>query len=539
MAIAQNDLPGSALTPKQIFLALTSVFVGYFIYSYYLQTLNIAAPKIAADLNGMALYSWSVSIPGLGLAVGTLFAGKLSDIYGRRVVLLVSLIIGIIGTVLSALSPTFISFIASRTFLLLGMGSMAPLSSTVIGDIYAGGVERSKWIGLLNIPFGLPCVIGPTLSGWLVDNLSWRHIFWWIVPLIVVCTVITYTMPSLLQGTARKIDVAGGIMATVSLSALIFGLSFAGTTYPWLSKEVIGLLAIALIFGLLFLRAESRAAEPILDLALLKNRVFMTVSIAGFLSFFGVVAIALYYPLLMQGIQGMSAMESGQIITPFGVLMAFCGVPTGFLIARTKRYKYLYIVGSAMITAVLFGMIYFGQDTPVFWGVTAAVLAGLGLGTIPTINTLVTQAAVPKKLLGVAMGALFFSIAMGMALAPALEGSAMNMTYSSSLKASLPAALNQVADEAIMTSIGNPRVLLSESAMNDLRESLIKRENGQALFEQTVAAIRFSMESGLRMVFIIAAILTLISFLMIITIPPISLEAAEEKEVAKPVATTV
>jgi MFS family permease len=529
MATAQQQSAGSAFSKKQILMAISGIFVGYFVYSYFMQTLNVAAPRIAADLNSMPLYSWSVSLPSLGLALGTLLAGKLSDFFGRRIILLGSMIVALMGAFLSAISPTFIALIAARTVLFLGLGILAPLCYTVIGDLFMGAADRSRWIGLLNIPFGLPTLFGPTLSGWLVDNWGWRHIFWWALPLTIVCIVVMYGMPALMQGVSRKIDVLGAILVAAASSCLIFGLSFAGTTYPWGSKQVIGLLAFAVILGLLFLKAESNAEEPFLDLELLKSRVFMTASTAGFLSFFGMTGMTLYFPLFLQGIQGISATKSGLIITPFSVLMAFIGVPTGFLLARTKRYKWMLIVGYALITAVPIGMIFFGQNTPVFWGVLAATLGGLGLGTIPTINTLVIQAAVPRKLMGVAMGALFFSISLGMAVAPAIQGSAMNVKYNKTLKTSLPANIAVVADEKTMASLGDPKVLLSEPAMNALRETLQKTgDSDQILFKQTVQAIRTSMESGLRIVFVIAAVAALLAFLLILTIPQISMERGSE-----------
>jgi hypothetical protein len=142
------------------------------------------------------------------------------------------------------------------------------------------------------------------------------------------------------------------------------------------------------------------------------------------------------------------------------------------------------------------------------------------MGAVPTINTLVIQSAVPKRLLGVAMGALFFSISMGVAIAPAVLGSAMNMRYNSELKASLPPALTQVADEATISSLGNPRVLLSEPAMAALGETLAKKgEGGQALLDETVQSIRKAMEAGLRVVFVIGAVTMLLAFLLIATIP--------------------
>jgi MFS family permease len=538
MANSPQQTAGSAFSSKQIFMAISGIYISYFVYSYFMQTYNNAAPKIAADLNGMALISWSVSIPSLGLALGTLLAGKLSDIFGRRALLLAAMILALLGTACSGFSTSFVAFIAARTVLCLGLGIVAPLCYTVIGDIFAGAADRGKWIGLLNIPMGLPTLFGPALGGWFAANPGWRHIFWWALPLTIVCLVVIYGMPALIQGAVNKIDVMGAILVTMASSALIFGLSFAGTTYPWGSLQVISLLGFAILLGLLFLFVESKAEEPFLHLDLLKNRAFMTASIAGFLSFFGMTSMTLYFPLLMQGVQGISATTSGSIITPFGFLMSFVGVPTGFIIARTKRYKFLLVAGYGIVSAVMVGMVFFDKNTPIYAGVLAAALAGLGLGVIPTINTLLIQAAVPRRLMGSAMGVLFFSISIGMALAPAVQGSAMNIRYSSSLRASLPEALIKAEDSETMALLSDSRALLSPEALDTLRKTIAQKGDGSsALFDQTVEAIRSSLEAGLKVVFIMSAISLVLSFLLILTIPVIPMDRpVEENRASEPVA---
>ena len=261
MATEQLQMTNPAFTKKQIFLALSPAFLGYFVYSYFMSMMNNAAPKIAAGLNGMALYSWSVSIPCLGLAIGTILAGKFSDIYGRRAIMLGSISILLVGAILSAICPTFMTLIAARTLLCLGQGAVAPICYAVIADVFSGA-ERSKWIGLLNISYGVPALIGPTLSGWLVEGPGWRQIFWWAVPLVLLLMTAAYLMPALLHGAAHKIDVLGAVLVTIAASAMIFGFSFAGTTYPWGSVPVLGLLAVSLIFWTLFLQAEKRTSEP-------------------------------------------------------------------------------------------------------------------------------------------------------------------------------------------------------------------------------------------------------------------------------------
>jgi MFS family permease len=533
MASAQVQPAGSAFSKKQIMMSISAIYVGYFVYSYFMQTLNAATPKIAADLKGMQQISWSVSIPSLGLAIGTLLGGKLSDIFGRRALLLGSMIITLLGALLCGMSSTFIAFIAARTVLYTGMGILAPLCYTVIGDLFMGAADRGKWIGLLNIPMGIPALLGQPLGGWFAENWGWRHIFWWALPLAIICLVVIYGMPALKQGAANKIDVLGAISIILASSALIFGISLAGTIYPWGSLEVFGILGFAAILGALFLKAESRAKEPFLDLSLLKNRAFMTASIAGFLSFFGMMSMTLYLQLLLQGIRDISATDSGFIATPFSFLMAFVGVPTGFLIARTKRYKFVLIMGYAMVTAVMTGMVFFNQNTPIYLAWSATTLAGLGLGVIPTINTLLIQAAVPRRLMGSAMAVLFFSISIGMSMAPAVQGSAMNIQYNSALKTLLPEALTNAADKDAVLRLANPDILLKKEAADKLRTAIIKMSNGSPeLFEQTRNAIRSSSEVGLRMTFRIAAITMFLAFLLILTIPviPMDMGVAEKKK---------
>ncbi len=518
---AEYDFPR-----KQIFWAMVAVFTVYGTMAFLMQTLNIARPRMAAELDGMPLYAWSVSIPGLVGALTTLIFGKLSDIYGRRIMLLISVAFSLIGTMLSAISPNFVFLIAASVIAFLGSGAMMPMVFAVVGDIFPPA-RRSKWIGLLNIPMGVCALFGPALGGWFVDNLSWRYLFWTSVPLLVICLVtVPIGVPSIVNNAAkRKIDIRGCLFVAVASATTIVGFSFAGTTYAWASAQIIGLLGVSLVFWILFFRAESRVEEPILDPVVLGNRSFLTVALATLFSFFGQMAVMMYFPMFLQGVQRISATLSGWIITPYSVLMAFIGVPVGFLLARTRHYKWLYILGYAILTVDMFAVIFFTAETPILWSVLVCTFAGLGLGAIPTVNTMVIQNAVPKRVLGVAMGGIFFAISMGIAISPALLGSAMNATYAKTLAASLPAALKEAADEATMTTLGDPKVLLSQPAMAALEETFKERgSEGHALFPQTVQAIRTSMEAGLRSVFWLGAVTMLLAFLIICTVPQVSWE---------------
>ena len=520
---------------KQIVLGLITIFSLYFTMNILIQTLGIARPRMAADLNGMPLYAWSISIPSLAAAFVTLLFSKFSDMYGRRFMLLVCMVLFLAGTIWSALAPTFVILIAANTVSRLGNGALLPLLYSVLGDMFAP-VARSKWVGLLHLPQGLIALFGPTLGGWFVDNLSWRHLYWMGVPFLVLgLLLIPVGIPPAARRLARKIDVRGSILVAIASSATILGLSFAGTTYPWGSVQVIGLLGIALLFWVLFFKAEGHADEPIMDPQVFRNRTFLTVAVSGMLSFIGLTALMMYYPIFLQGVQGISVMKSGQILTPFSVVVGFMSVPAGFILAKTKRYKWMYITGYGLVTAVLFGIVLFDSGTPVFMCVLAATLAGLGLGTIPTINTIVVQLAVPKRLLGASMGAIFFSITMGMAIAPALLGPVMNAAYANRLDAIFPAELRQVADKEAIAAMGDPKALLSPAAMKALEASFAKMgTNGREMFSQTVGAIRNSLEAGVRAVFLLGAATMLLSFLLILTVPQVSMDAeTEDKKYAK------
>lgn len=520
--------PQQASTGKSA-LALAALFITFFASAFVFRGWTVAAPKIAADLNGMHLFSWAISLPALASAFVTLIFGKLSDMYGRSFMVAASLLIYVAGAILCAVSGTFVFFIVARVVLALGQGAIAPLCFSVVGDLFPP-TERSRWTGLLQIPSGIAAVVVPAFVGILTDNLSWRYYFWIALGLALIGMVFVLAgIPPQSKRLSHKIDFAGSCLLAVASSTLILAFSWAGSAYPWLSPRILALLAVSAAFWILFLRVEYTSPEPILAPQVLVNRTFLTAAAAAFFSAFGLIGVSVYYLLFLQGVQGASATVSGYMITPFSVLMAFIGVPTGYLLAWKKRFKALYVAGYGVLAAIMILMIFFDARTPLWLGVVATAVAGLGIGAIPTMNTLLAQFVFPKKLLGVGVAAMFFVVFLSQAVAPALMGSAMNASYSTKLGASLPAELNSVADHETLASLADPRVLLSEEALTALRADFDKLEGGgEVLFERTVAAIRASLETSLRTVFAIGAVGMVISFLLVLTIPEVSMEVRPE-----------
>jgi MFS family permease len=507
---------------------MITVFVAFFTSFFVQNGISIALPRIAAELNGMAYFSWAVSIPALSTALAVLIFGKLSDIFGRRGVMLVSVILVFFGAILSAFSRSFVLLIIALSIQGMGQGAIQPLCFSIIGDLY-NPIARSKWVGLLNIVSGVTALFVPTLSGWFVDHLSWRMVFWVNVPIAVITgLLILLGLPKLLAWEKRKIDTKGAFWLTIASSALVLGISLAGGSYEWFSLPVIGLLCVSLVsWGILY-KIETSEKEPMLDPKVITNRTFITASLSALFSLLSFTAITVYLPLFLQGVQDHSATFSGQVITPFGILVSFMGIPAGFLIAKTRRYKWMYVVGYGLLTLVMFGTVFLNANTPIAWSIVITTAAGIGLGTIPTVNALVVQHVVPKRLMGVATGTLYFFVMMGRAISPAVLGSIMNGVYDRVLFGSLTQNMDPFLSGISRDYLSDPRVLLSSSAKAEMFAAFSSAgEKGIQLFDRSIQAVKSALEASLHTVFMIGAFAMLVSFFLILTIPDVPLDMQE------------
>ena len=453
---------------KKIALGITAVFVTYFLAQFFMNAINISQPKTVEEFNGMALFSWLIALPALGSAVATLMFGKLSDMYGRRSILLVALGLFFVGCVLAAISPSMTIVIAARVILALGQGALAPLCFAVIGDLFPPE-QRARWSGMLNLPAGIAATIAPILGGMITESsLGWRGLFWVVAPVVLIAVgLVAIGIPGNTQKVKQQVDFLGILIMVVASAALIFGFSWVGA--PATQMMGIGLIVVSIIAWAVFITVEKKAEAPILDPQVLFNRTFITAAASGFMSFFGLLGVMIYSPVFAQNVMGVSPTVSGSMLTPFSMLFAFMGIPAGFILAKTKKYKWMYIAGYAILTAAMFIMWTFTKDTPPWLFVLITALVGFSNGVMPTINTLVAQFAVPKRLMGVAIGAIFFFVMMGMAIAPAILGLAQN---------SVP-----------------------------------------------------SLEAGLKLVFLVGAVTMIASLILVITIPEVSMdnEVADQK----------
>jgi len=337
-----EDVTDEATQPQQrlrlIFLALMLVLL---LASLDQTIVSTALPTIVGDLGGIAHLSWVVTAYLLtATIVGPLY-GKLGDLYGRKLVLQVAIVIFLIGSALCGLSQNMAELIGFRAVQGLGAGGLIVVTFAVIGDVIPPR-ERGKYQGYFGAVFGFSTVVGPLLGGFFVDNLSWRWIFYVNLPIgIVALAVIALAFHSSVDRQRHAMDYLGALLLAGTLASVVLFTSLGGTTWAWSSPQIITLIVLSIVFLPAFLWVESRAQEPILPLSLFRNRTFTVTSAIGFIVGFALFGAITYLPLYLQVAKGSSPTKSGLQLTPLMAGLLVTSIVSGQVISRVGRYPHL------------------------------------------------------------------------------------------------------------------------------------------------------------------------------------------------------
>jgi EmrB/QacA subfamily drug resistance transporter len=381
---------------------LAAVLLGLFLSALDQTIVGPILPRIVSDLNGVDYYTWVVTAYLLTSTVTVPIYGKLSDLFGRKPMLMIGIGLFLVGSALSGLSQTMWQLVAFRAIQGLGAGALFPISLAVIGDLFTPR-ERGKYQGLFGAVFGIAFLVGPGLGGTISDNFSWHWVFYVNLPIgLIALTVIWFLLPTVRRPDAsRNIDYAGVLTFAAGIVPILIGLTNAENG-DWGSVGVWGLLLLGAIFLAIFVWVEARAKEPMIPLHLFRIRSFSISMVAVFTAMFGFFGAVVFLPLWFQVVQGASATESGYKLLPFLFGLILSSVVSGQIVSRTGRYKWL-AVGALALAAVGVGlMTNLRADTPdtTLW--LWMFIAGVGIGPSMAVCPIIVQNAVPFAELGAA-----------------------------------------------------------------------------------------------------------------------------------------
>ena len=440
-----------------------------------------ALPRIVTDLNGASLYSWVVSAYLLSSTVTVPIYGKFSDVFGRKVMLIIGVCLFLVGSWLSGAAQNMNELIAFRTVQGLGAGALFPIVMAIIGDLYSPR-ERGRFQGLFGAVFALSFIVGPFIGGWITDHISWHWVFYVNVPFGIASLVVLATvLPSAgrRQASIRDLDYLGIALFTAGVVPFMLGLTNKGNVDSsghlanWTDPNVGGLIAIGLVILAVFLFFETRAKEPIIPLDLFRDRDYAVSMAAVFAFGIAMFAAVIFMPRFYQTVRGISATASGYYIWPLLVGLMGGSIGTGLLISKLGRYKWLMTGGAAVMLVGGFLMTHLtaGVSDWELW--SWMLVLGLGIGPAMAGFTVVVQNSVPTNRLGVATSTLTFLRQIGASVGLAAAGT----IFSSSFANRLPTNL---AEQGVPQALIDQLVKLSGALQNV--------GNGRALLEQLIPA---------------------------------------------------
>jgi EmrB/QacA subfamily drug resistance transporter len=435
------------LSKRQLYWLLGGLMLAMLLAALDQTIVGTALPTIVGELGGLAHYSWVVTAYLLASTASTPLYGKISDLYGRRPVLLFAIVTFLVGSLAAGISQNMTQLILFRGVQGLGAGGLMTLAFTIISDVVPPR-DRGRYQGFFGAVFGLASVAGPLVGGYFAEH-DWRWIFYVNLPIGIAALVLCNQVLRLVHNPRRdhKIDWWGALTMVIGVSCLLLALSWGGNEYAWGSPQIIGLFVIGVAFAALFIFIETRASEPILPLKLFRNRTFSLANGAGFAVGFGMFGGIIYIPLYLQIVKGASPTESGLLMLPMMAGIIITSIICGAATARLGHYKWFPVFGIAILSVGLGLFSLLGVNSPLWVAFIYMVIVGIGLGMSMQTLILGIQNSLDFHDMGAGTSTATFFRSMGGSFGVAVMGTVLNNGLGNEIQTRLPAALAQLPPE--------------------------------------------------------------------------------------------
>lgn len=491
---------------KRRWPVVIGVMTGMAIAALEATVVGTAMPTVIATLGGIDHYSWVFSAYIVTSTVTVPIWGKLSDLYGRRLLYQIGIGVFLLGTLLSGFSDSMAQLIIFRAIQGLGAGALVPLGMTIIGDIFTLE-ERAKMQAYFSGVWGLSSVVGPIIGGFITDQLSWRWVFFINLPIGIAASIIIGFALKEPKGKPKPtIDYLGAGLLMLAISLLMLALVEGGNSMATLlSVENIALFAAGSILLGLFVWIEQRVPDPVIPFRLFKNRTVAVSVAAGFLGGVAMFGVISFIPLFAQGALGMTATEAGSLLTPLMLSWVTFSMIGGRLLLKVE-YKTLTIFGFSILSVGFVLLTFFQTHTPHYFLYIYLVLIGSGLGLTMLTLLIAVQQAVERTDLGVGTSLNQFSRAIGGAFGVAIMGAVLTAGLATQLKLAAAAPDSTITIEQAEAFASNPNALIEPAAKARLEP-------------ETLDVLQKAMAAAVHPVFWVGAVVCLLALFTSLYLP--------------------
>ncbi|MCW8379746.1 MDR family MFS transporter [Streptomyces justiciae] len=439
--------------PRHFGLIYAALIVAMLLASLDQMIVSTALPTIVGELHGVNHLAWVTTAYILAATIVMPVYGRLGDLIGRKALFLGGIGVFLAGSVIAGSAQDMTFLIIGRAVQGLGGGGLMITSQAIIADLVPPR-QRAKYMAPLGAVFGLSSVIGPLLGGWFTDSIGWRWAFWINLPIGVLAFgvgLLALSLPR--KSRAVSFDYLGFLLMAVAVTCTVLVAEWGGTDYGWSDPVILGMAAGGLLGWVFFFLSQRRAAEPIIPLWLFRSRIFITGTLIGLLVVgVGMFAIVGYLPTYLQMVYGLSATESGLLLTPMVVGISCVSIPAGRLMSRTGRYKIFPVIGSALVGIAVLLLSTLDTDTSLVMVCVYVFMLGLGVGQVMQPVVLAVQNDFPGSAVGTATSSNNFFREIGGTLGTAGVGAVFSHRLADQLHDHLTAdAAKAVGDTDSLT----------------------------------------------------------------------------------------